>query len=337
MRVGINGFGRIGRLALRIASTLPDISWHCINEPNSDSTIAAYLYNYDSVHGRATPMALAKDTALSIGTQQIPYVSQKGIDARDWEGCDIVLECSGKYRTVESLTGFFAAGVKRVIVAAPISKQAINIVMGVNQHRYDARTHRVVTAASCTTNCLAPIAHLLQQHIGIRHGMITTMHCMTNTQSVIDKPIKDKRRARAASLNMIPTSTGSASTIGLIIPELNGKLDGIAIRVPMVGASLLDCVFEMQRPTTRDEINTLFQDTSIQPAWAHIIGYDDAQLVSTDFRSDTRSAIVDASSTMVTAQTQVKVMAWYDNEMGYSQRYVELLHHVMQQEHATHG
>ncbi len=337
MRVGINGFGRIGRLALRIASTHPAITWHCINEPGSDSTIAAYLYNYDSVHGRATPMATATETALTIGTQQIPYVSQKGIESHDWAGCDIVLECSGKYRTVESLAGFFAAGVKRVIVAAPISKQAINIVMGVNQQRYDVHTHNVVTAASCTTNCLAPIAHLMHQHIGIRHGMITTMHCMTNTQSVVDKPSKDKRRARAASLNMIPTSTGSASTIGLIIPELNGKLDGIAIRVPMVGASLLDCVFEMQRPTTRDEVNALFHHASTQPAWAHIIGYDDVQLVSTDFRSDTRSAVIDASSTMVTAQTQVKVMAWYDNEMGYAHRYVELLDYVMQQEHTKHG
>lgn len=332
MRVGINGFGRIGRLALRIASAHPDITWHGINEPNSDSAIAAYLYNYDSVHGRATPMATATETAITVGTQQIPYTSQKGIETHDWAGCDIVLECSGKYRTVESLAGFFAAGVKRVIVAAPISKQAINIVMGVNQHRYNPHHHRVITAASCTTNCLAPLAHLLHQQIGIQHGMITTMHCMTNTQSVVDKPSKDKRRARAASLNMIPTSTGSAATIGLIIPELNGKLDGIAIRVPMVGASLLDCVFEMQRPTTRDEVNALFAQASRHPEWAHIIGYDDAMLVSSDFRSDTRSTIIDASSTMVTAQTQVKVMAWYDNEMGYTHRLVELLHHVIDTE-----
>lgn len=336
MRVGINGFGRIGRLALRIAGMHPAITWHRINEPQSDSAIAAYLYNYDSVHGRAPTMATASDTALTIGTHQIPYYSQKGIEKSDWEGCDIVLECSGKYRTVESLAGFFAAGVKRVIVAAPISKNAINIVMGVNHHRYDADSHRVLTAASCTTNCLAPIAHIVHQQIGIRHGMITTMHCMTNTQSVIDKPSKDKRRARAASLNMIPTSTGSASTIGLIIPELNGKLDGIAVRVPMVGASLLDCVFEVQRPTTRDEVNALFRHTSTHPDWSHIIGYDDAQLVSSDYRSDTHSAIIDASSTMVTAQTQVKIMAWYDNEMGYSHRLVELLKYVIQQDQQPH-
>ena len=183
---------------------------------------------------------------------------------------------------------------------------------------------------------LAPLAHTVHQQIGIRHGMITTMHCMTNTQCVIDKPSKDKRRARAASLNMIPTSTGSASTIGLIIPELNGKLDGIAIRVPMVGASLLDCVFEVERPTTRDEANALFRHTSSDSDWSHIIGYDDAQLVSSDFRSDTHSAIIDASSTMVTAHTQVKIIAWYDNEMGYSHRLVELLHHVMQQDQQSH-
>ncbi len=334
MRVGINGFGRIGRLALRIAAANPDITWHCINEPNGNSDIAAYLYNYDSVHGRAAVNATATATHLHVGRHTIPFVAQKGIDRADWEGCDIVLECSGKYRTVDSLAEFFAAGVKRVIVAAPISKHAINIVMGVNHQRYIPNEHRVITAASCTTNCLAPIAHLLHQHIGIRHGMITTMHCMTNTQSVIDKPSKDKRRARAASLNMIPTSTGSASTIGLIIPELNGRLDGIAIRVPMVGASLLDCVFEMQRATTRDEVNALFQHASTQPDFAHIVGYDDALLVSTDFRSDTRSAIIDATSTMVTAQTQVKVMAWYDNEMGYTTRFVELLRYVMQKEQA---
>lgn len=336
MRIGINGFGRIGRLALRVAAPHPDITWQRINEPNCDTTVAAYLYNYDSVHGQAPTLAQAADAHIIRADAHIPYSMHKEIDAHDWHDCDIVLECSGKYRTAESLEPFFAAGVKRVIVAAPIKKHAINVVMGVNEQRYDPSQHRVITAASCTTNCLAPIAHLLHQHIGIRHGMITTMHCMTNTQHVIDKPSKDQRRARAASLNMIPTTTGSAATIGLIIPELNGKLDGIAIRVPMVGASLTDCVFEMNRATTIAEVNTIFAQASTDTRLAHIVGYDDQLRVSSDFRSDTHSAIVDAASTMVTAHTQVKVMAWYDNEMGYANRFVELLHYVMQKEPNQH-
>lgn len=210
MRIGINGFGRIGRLALRIGQTTTNMQWTHINEPNGDEAMCAYLFNYDTVHGRAPTTATTSDNQLYIGQHTMTVSHSKTIEPADWHDCDIVLECSGKYRTTESLAPFFAAGVKRVIVAAPISKNALNIVMGVNQHLYNPATDWVVTAASCTTNCLAPIAHVIHQGIGIHHGMITTLHCMTNTQSVVDKPSKDVRRARSASQNLIPTSTGSA-------------------------------------------------------------------------------------------------------------------------------
>lgn len=332
MRIGINGFGRIGRLALRIGHTNPHMQWQHINEPNGDEAMCAYLFNYDTVHGRAAATATASTNQMHVGQHTMTVSHAKSIEPADWQDCDIVLECSGKYRTAESLEPFFAAGVKRVIVAAPISKNALNIVMGVNHHLYDPAHNRIVTAASCTTNCLAPIAHVIHQGIGIHHGMITTLHCMTNTQSVIDKPSKDVRRARSASQNLIPTSTGSASTIGLIIPELNGKLDGVAVRVPMVGASLTDCVFELNRATTIAEVNQLLQQASQSTALTGILGYETALLVSSDYRSDPRSAIVDASATMVTAGTQVKILAWYDNEMGYSQRLIALAEHIIQSE-----
>ena len=334
MRIGINGFGRIGRLALRIGHTAPDMQWTHINEPNGDDAMCAYLYNYDTVHGRATTPATASADQFNVGPHTMSVSHSKTIEPADWSDCDIVLECSGKYRTADSLAPFFAAGVKRVIVAAPISKNVLNVVMGVNQHLYNPASDRIVTAASCTTNCLAPIAHVIHHGIGIHHGMITTLHCMTNTQSVVDKPSKDVRRARSASQNLIPTSTGSASTIGLIIPELNGKLDGVAVRVPMLGASLTDCVFELNRPTTIAEVNGLLQQASQSPALEGILGYETAPLVSSDYRSDTRSAIVDASATMVTAGTQVKILAWYDNEMGYSHRLIALAQHIAQFETA---
>lgn len=328
VRVGINGFGRIGRLSLRNGINSSVLHWQHINEPNSDNQICAYLANHDSVHGRWDHRATEDAHGISIAGRHITVSHNTAIAQTDWSHCDIVLECSGKFRTAESLEPYFAQGVKQVIVAAPIKKGALNIVMGVNHERYRTEQHPIVTNASCTTNCLAPIAHVIQTTLGIKHGMITTMHCMTNTQSVIDKPSKDARRARSASTNMIPTTTGSASTIGLIIPALNGKLDGIAVRVPMLGASLTDCVFEVEQPTTVAEVNALLKAASETPQLKGILGYEEELLVSSDFRSDRRSAIVDASSTMVTGGTQVKILAWYDNEMGYAQRMVELTEYI---------
>ena len=330
--IGVNGFGRIGRLATRIARERQP-AWQIghINEPHGDADMCAYLYTYDSVHGRASEPASVSDAGLHLGAQGVPLSRHTSIEPADWQGCDVVWECSGKYRTVAQLEPYFAAGVKQVIVAAPIKTGALNVVVGVNHSRYQADRDRIITAASCTTNCLAPIAQVIHDTLGIRHGMITTMHCMTNTQSVVDKPSKDVRRARAASTNLIPTSTGSASTIGLIIPDLNGKLDGVAVRVPMLGASLTDCVFEVNRATTVAEVNAILAQASQSAPLQGILGYEDAPLVSSDFRSDPRSSIVDANSTMVTGGTQVKIMAWYDNEMGYSQRMVDLTAYVLSQ------
>ena len=236
---------------------------------------------------------------------------------------DIVLECSGKFRTTETLDAYFAAGVKKVIVAAPVKTGALNIVMGVNDHLYDPGTHRLLTAASCTTNCLAPVVKVIHESIGIRHGVITTIHDITNTQVVVDAPHKDLRRARASSLSLIPTSTGSATAIGLIYPELLGKLTGMAVRVPLLNASLTDCVFEVQRPTSVEEVNAAFKRAAEGPLEG-ILGYEERPLVSVDFKDDPRSAIVDAPSTMVVDGTCVKVLAWYDNEIGYVHRMIEL-------------
>lgn len=328
VRVGINGFGRIGRLSLRNGITSDHLKWQHINEPNGDNALCAYLVNYDSVHGRWDKQASATESGIQIGSTALTVSHNTAIEHTDWSQCDIVLECSGKFRTAESLAPYFEQGVKKVIVAAPIKKNALNIVMGVNHERYRADTHHIITNASCTTNCLAPVAHVIHTTLGIKHGMITTMHCMTNTQSVVDKPSKDARRARSASTNMIPTTTGSASTIGLIIPALNGRLDGIAVRVPMLGASLTDCVFEVEHPTTVAEVNGILKAASETPQLKGILGFEEELLVSSDYRSDHRSAIVDASSTMVTGGTQVKILAWYDNEMGYAQRMIELTEYI---------
>ena len=242
----------------------------------------------------------------------------------DEHGVDVVLECSGKFRTRESLQPYFERGVRKVIVAAPVKDGgALNVVVGVNDHLYDPEQHDLLTAASCTTNCLAPVVKVIHEGIGIRHGSITTLHDMTNTQTIVDAPHKDLRRARAASLSLIPTTTGSATAIGLIFPELQGRLDGLAVRVPLLNASLTDCVFEVARPTTVEEVNGLLAAAAAGPLDG-ILGYEERPLVSVDYKDDPRSAIVDALSTMVTDGTQVKILAWYDNEWGYANRLVEL-------------
>ena len=243
------------------------------------------------------------------------------------KGIDIVLESSGKFRSHEQLELYLHAGVKKVIVATPVKKGALNIVMGVNDDLYDPAKHQLLTAASCTTNCLAPVVKVIHEGIGIEHGMITTIHDMTNTQSILDTPHKDLRRARASSLSLIPTSTGSATAIGLIFPELLGKLDGIAVRVTLLNASLTDCVFEVKRPTTIEEVNSLLKKAA-NGSLREILGYEERPLVSVDFKDDPHSAIIDAPSTMVTDGTQVKIYAWYDNEWGYANRYAELARKV---------
>jgi len=325
MRIGINGFGRMGRLALRAGWGSPDIAFVHVNELHGDATTAAHLLEFDSVHGRWPHRIEAANDGLVIDGAPVGYSRGAEPGAVPWGelGVELVLECSGSFRTRETLETYFEQGVRKVVVAAPVKKGALNVVVGVNDDLYDPEVHDIVTAASCTTNCLAPVVKVIHEAIGIRHGSITTLHDMTNTQTIVDAPHKDLRRARAASLSLIPTTTGSATAIGLIFPELEGRLNGLAVRVPLLNASLTDCVFEVARPTSVEEVNGLLAAAASGPL-ERILGYEERPLVSIDFKDDPRSAIVDALSTMVINETQVKILAWYDNEWGYANRLVEL-------------
>ena len=326
VQIGINGFGRMGRLALRAGWKSPDLAFVHVNEPHGDTATAAHLLEFDSVHGRWPRRIEAANDRLAIDGVELGYSRGAEPGAVPWGelGVEIVLECSGMFRTRATLDPFFEQGVRKVVVAAPVKDGALNVVVGVNDDLYDPELHDVVTAASCTTNCLAPVVKVIHEAIGIRHGSITTLHDMTNTQTVVDAPHKDLRRARAASLSLIPTTTGSATAIGLIFPELEGRLNGLAVRVPLLNASLTDCVFEVARPTSVEEVNGLLAAAAAGPL-ERILGYEKRPLVSVDFKDDPRSAIVDALSTMVVDETQVKVLAWYDNEWGYANRLVELV------------
>jgi glyceraldehyde 3-phosphate dehydrogenase len=324
-RVGINGFGRIGRMALRAAWGWPELEFVHVNELACDAATSAHLLTFDSVHGRWGHEVLADDDELRIDGASIGYgsVAEPGIAPWQAAGVDVVLECSGRFRTAEALAPYFECGVRKVIVAAPVKQGALNLVLGVNDQLYRPERHHLLTTASCTTNCLAPIVKVIHEAIGIRRGAITTLHDMTNTQTIVDAPHRDLRRARAATLSLIPTTTGSATAIGLIFPELEGRLNGLAVRVPLLNASLTDCVFEVARPTTVEEVNQLLQAAADGPL-VGILGYESRPLVSVDYKDDPRSAIVDGLSTMVIDGTQVKVLAWYDNEWGYANRLVEL-------------
>ncbi|WP_313054484.1 ArsJ-associated glyceraldehyde-3-phosphate dehydrogenase [Pseudomonas lopnurensis] len=328
IKVGINGFGRIGRLALRAAWDWPELDFVRINDPAGDAATHAHLLNFDSVHGRWQHEAGADGDCLLIGGQRVKVTANKAIADSDWSGCDVVIEASGKMKTVAVLQAYLEQGVKRVVVSAPVKEPgALNIVMGVNDGLYDPARHRIVTAASCTTNCLAPVVKVIHEHLGIRHGSITTIHDLTNTQSILDQPHKDLRRARASGMSLIPTSTGSATAIAEIFPELRGKLNGHAVRVPLANASLTDCVFEVERATRVEEVNQLFKAAAAGELEG-ILGYEERPLVSIDYRTDPRSSIIDALSTMVVNGTQVKLYAWYDNEWGYANRTVELARKV---------
>lgn len=325
IRVGINGFGRMGRLLLRAAWDYPEFEFVHINEVGCNAEISAHLLEFDSLHGRWQKPISASESHIRVCDEEISYSQNRGIGASPWQDnkIDIVFECSGEFRTKESLDSYFKQGVKKVIVAAPVKEHALNIVMGINDHLYEVDKHHIVTAASCTTNCLAPIVKVIHEGLGIRHGVITTIHDVTNTQNVVDKAHRDPRRARSSLMSLIPTSTGSATAIGLIFPELLGKLNGIAVRVPLLNASLTDCVFELAKPTTVEEVNALFQSAS-EGELSGILGYETKPLVSVDYVNDTRSCIVDAPSTMVVDNTQLKVLGWYDNEIGYVHRMAEL-------------
>ena len=325
IRVGINGFGRMGRLALRAALDWPEFEIVQINEIKGGAECAAHLLEFDSVHGRWNRQIDFDNNSLSIDGKQIDFSEYRAPGEVPWDklGVDIVIEASGKFRTAELLQPYYDQGVKKVIVAAPVKQGALNIVMGVNDHLYEPEKHHLLTAASCTTNCLAPVVKVLHEKIGIEHGVITTIHDATNTQVIVDAPHKDLRRARAAGMSLIPTTTGSATAITLIYPELKGKLNGHAIRVPLLTGSITDAVFEMQREVTAEEVNGLFHEAAAGELKG-ILGIENRPLVSIDFKSDPRSAIVDAPSTMVVNGTQLKIFAWYDNEMGYATRMMEL-------------
>ena len=329
IRIGINGFGRMGRLALRAAWDWPEFEIVQVNEIKGGVETAAHLLEFDSVHGRWQRDIRVEKGGIAIDGRRVGFSEHAEPGAVPWDEyrVDIVIEASGKFRTPALLEPYFLRGVKKVIVAAPVKEEALNVVMGVNDHLYRPDEHRLLTAASCTTNCLAPVVKVLHEKIGIRHGVITTIHDATNTQVVVDAPLKDLRRSRAASMSLIPTTTGSATAITLIYPELKGKLNGHAVRVPLLTGSLTDAVFEMSREVSAAEVNALFHEAA-DGYLSGILGIEEKPLVSIDFKGDRRSAIVDAPSTMVVDGTQLKVLVWYDNEMGYVHRMMELCRKV---------
>ncbi|MDR0184236.1 ArsJ-associated glyceraldehyde-3-phosphate dehydrogenase [Lysobacter arvi] len=328
IRVGINGFGRMGRLTLRAAWGNPELRFVQVNDPAGDAATLAHLLNFDSVHGRWDREAIADGDAIVIDGVRIPVTRNQDIDATDWSHCDVVVEASGKFRKPDVLQPYLDQGVERVVVTAPVkSAGALDIVMGVNHGRFDPARHRIVSAASCTTNCFAPVVKVIHESLGIRHGSLTTIHSLTNTQVIVDAPHKDLRRARSCGSSLIPTSTGSATAIAEIFPELKGRLDGHAVRVPLTNASLTDCVFEVERATTAEEVNALLQ-AAADGELKGVLGYETRPLVSIDYRTDPRSGIVDALSTLVINGTQVKIYAWYDNEWGYVNRTAELVQYV---------
>jgi glyceraldehyde 3-phosphate dehydrogenase len=317
----------MGRLAFRVAYGRPEIEVVHINELKGGSETAGHLLKFDSVHGQWPHEVRGEANSLRVNNDApIQFTEAAAPGDIDWKksGARIVVESTGKFRTRSLLNPYFGRGIEKVVVAAPVKEDALNLVMGVNDHLYRADEHDIVTAASCTTNCLAPVVKVIHEQLGIKHGMITTLHDVTNTQTVVDAPHKDLRRARASGLSLIPTTTGSATAIGLIYPELNGRLNGHAVRVPILNASLTDCVFEVNRPTTAAEVNG-FLRAAAENGLKGILGYEERPLVSVDFKDDPRSGIVDALSTMVTNKTQVKIFVWYDNEWGYANRLVELV------------
>ncbi|WP_240222744.1 ArsJ-associated glyceraldehyde-3-phosphate dehydrogenase [Rheinheimera hassiensis] len=325
IKVGINGLGRIGRLALRAAFDWPELEFVQINDPAADAATFAHLLNFDSVHGIWRHNAVAEGDNIVINGKTLAVSSNKAIADTDWSQCDVVIEASGKMKSSAVLQAYLDQGVKRVVVSAPVKEPGVlNVVMGVNQQLYNKDIHRIVTAASCTTNCLAPVVKVIHEQLGIKHGSITTIHDLTNTQSILDTPHTDLRRARACGSSLIPTTTGSATAITEIFPELKGRLNGHAVRVPLANASLTDCVFEVERATTSDEVNALLK-AAAEGELKDILGYETRPLVSVDYKTDPRSSIIDALSTMVVNATQVKIYAWYDNEWGYANRTVELV------------
>ena len=319
----LNGLGRMGKLALRpLLERGAEIAW--INDATGDAAMHAHLLEFDTVHGRWDAEFSSDDDSVTIDGTRIPFVGTAKLEDLPLDGVDVVIDCTGVFKSEAQLAPYFEAGVKKVVVSAPVKDgPTANIVMGINDETYDPEVHQIVTAASCTTNCLAPVVKVIHENLGIKHGSMTTIHDVTNTQTIVDKPAKDLRRARSALNSLIPTTTGSATAITLIYPELKGRLNGHAVRVPLLNASLTDCVFEVERETTVEEVNAFFKAAS-ENELAGILGYEERPLVSCDYTNDIRSSIIDALSTMVVNGTQVKIYAWYDNEMGYAYRLADV-------------
>lgn len=337
-RVGINGFGRIGRLTFRYICDMPELEVVAVNELVGGSETAAYLVKYDSVHHTwDREVEPAGPDAFTVGDARVAFSAHADFTAVDWKGLgvELVVDCTGKFLSTEVLRPYIeVCGVKRVVVSAPVKESSVlNVVVGVNDDKLDD-SHVICTAASCTTNCIAPVIKVIHEQLGIETGMITTVHNITGTQSLVDMPNSKKsdlRRARSGMLNLAPTSTGSATAVAEVFPELKGRLNGHAIRVPMLNSSITDMVFNVAKPTTRDAVNAMLRDASapggpLAATAAHgpILGYEEKPLVSTDYVNDVRSSIVDAQSTMVVGDRMVKIYAWYDNEAGYSMRTAEL-------------
>jgi glyceraldehyde 3-phosphate dehydrogenase len=324
INIGINGFGRIGRLVFRAALKHPDVEVTAINDLTDPATMA-HLCKYDSVHGTLAQEVKAREDAIEIDGKSIAITSIKDPTQLRWKefGADIVAECTGIFRDRENAAKHLAAGARKVIISAPAKDPDITIVMGVNANRYDPRQHHVISNASCTTNCLAPVAKVLLENFGIRNGLMTTIHSYTGDQRLLDFPHKDLRRARAAALSMIPTTTGAARAVALVLPELEGRLNGLAIRVPTPNVSLVDLVANLEKPgLTASEVNDALKQAA-ESSLAGILGYSEIPLVSCDYNGSSLSSIVDAPTTYV-VDNLVKVLAWYDNEAGYSHRMVDL-------------
>ncbi len=330
IRVGINGFGRMGRLGLRAAWDWPEFEIVHINEVMGGTKAAAHLLEFDTVHGRWDRSIAAAENAILLGDCEIGFTDHDCPGDVPWDdlGVDVVVESSGQFRSPKTLKPYFDRGVKKVVVAAPVKEGALNVVMGCNDDLYDPSKHHLITAASCTTNCIAPVVKVIHKTLGIEHGVITTLHDVTNTQVVVDAPHADLRRARSSLNSLIPTSTGSAKAITMIYPELKGKLNGIAVRVPLLNSSLSDCVFQVQRKTSSEEVNRLLRDAA-DGDLSGILGFEDRPLVSADYVNDPRSGIVDGPATMVVNDTLVKLLVWYDNEVGYAHRMMELIRKVV--------
>lgn len=329
-RIALNGLGRIGKLVLRnLIDQGSGGEIVLLNDPEGDAEQHALLMEFDSVHGRWHTPVSAGGNALVLNGKSVSLTHEKALSSLPLAdlGVDLVVDCTGVFKTAAKIAPYYEAGVKKVVVSAPVKDGgALNLVYGVNHQLFDG-SQSLITAASCTTNCLAPVVKVIHENLGIKHGSITTIHDVTNTQTIVDRPAKDMRRARSALMNLIPTTTGSATAITLIYPELKGRLNGHAVRVPLLNASLTDCVFEVERGTTADEVNALFK-TAAEGPLKGILGYESRPLVSCDFTNDPRSAIIDAPSTMVINGTQVKIYAWYDNEWGYACRLADIVRMV---------